>query len=387
MYGASCGPDIPCDAECQQQFFTCFRQLHRCAEICEAQIGTRVECIEPSSDPTTPDEKVILTPADCARCKQAYAQWIAGKDCDPGMRRCAQALTSTGVSGHLLQICIRANNRQIWSEGKECTTSDTFPCKTLDSIPHCVGCQSDDDCPDTDFCDTTQKHCIQCVEDADCKESQRPICSQDGRCVQCTQAQHCKSNVSGTQCIKQQCVCVEDKDCPSALSSYCHDEKKRCVQCLSDTQCGQRWWSGTPTCENSICICQTDDDCKLVGQTTCRDGQCQSCQQHEDCASYGADTLCIDKQCQITCQRNADCSDYRDGSCLGGRCTTGCLSDSDCARFNLRYCRERRCLQCIQDDDCPNDKHFCLPPLYVCVQCRNQADCRAGQRCIAGVCS
>lgn len=328
MLISRCSSGAACDPQCQEDMFSCFHQLRSCEQICSLAPGKVLQCLQFKRESVEQTLTSKLTSADCDKCKTANEMWLSGKDCEEGQSRCALTTTATGLTGYLLQKCVRIQGRLTWSDGRRCDTNDRFPCVELDGVMQCLGCGVDEDCAKGEQCNTKTQRCVGCVSDTDCSKA-KPLCSALGRCVACTSDEQCKSSYSGTYCISGSCICEQDSDCQAA--GY--------LSCSSLGQCEQ---------------CKTNTDCptELFGPATCSNGRCIG-----------------------ECTKDEDCQALNRGVCSKGRCLPGCTKNSDCEALNLKFCDKGRCRQCLINDDCSEARKFCHPTAYLCAQCVTNKDC------------
>jgi Cys-rich repeat protein len=61
-----------------------------------------------------------------------------------------------------------------------------------------------------------------------------------------------------------------------------------------------------------------------------------------------------------------------------------CLTKSDCG--DAGFCVQNACVQCVTDQNCPDQAGtpFCVS--NACVQCRTSMDCTGGESCYSGSC-
>jgi hypothetical protein len=129
--------------------------------------------------------------------------------------------------------------------------------------------------------------------------------------------------------------------------------------------------------ECAIIQCQTPQDC------------CTPILQGSQCSLLAAE--CAD----AGTQSNSYCQQYQqlclcDGSrfnCSNNQCQSHCNTDFDCYAVggNASRCAGGRCVQCIQDTNCPNAEicvdGACMPP------CQSDGDCPSFNRCTGGRCT
>jgi hypothetical protein len=122
------------------------------------------------------------------------------------------------------------------------------------------GCQSNDECPGNEVCDTGQARCVECLSPADCGDGQTCVANQ------------CEARTG----------CGDSEDCPSG--QVCKIETRVCVECLTNDDCD----SGA--CEDETCVtpskCTEPADCAESGLLcNVESGECVECLTKGDCAS------------------------------------------------------------------------------------------------------
>ncbi|MDF1564400.1 MAG: hypothetical protein P1V51_15255 [Deltaproteobacteria bacterium] len=248
------------------------------------------------------------------------------------------------------------------------------------------------------------------------------VSNPDGGGESCFSDFDCAGKVGRTHCdgISQTCVaCLFAAHCPDPQTQICESSNHTCVArppCATDDSCADL--PATPRCEvvSGACVsCLVDDDCPGSQQGChptgyfCRfepcsaDADCASqpdepychaatglCQQCTGDAHCGADEVCRDGLCQARgeCVRNTDCGPGQVCDTSGLATCVQCSVDLDCRLGGV--CTSRSCqgsTSCTGDVDCDAPRH-CQLALGLCVECLDNAHCRAGQTCAAdGTCS
>ena len=324
----------------------------------------------------------------------------------------------------------------------------------------CVVCSKDSHCKATEVCDASTYTCKlkpSCTTNADCKDPSLPVCNTTSKsCVACLGASDCKkdpNSVVAAACVKNVCVgcqasrdcqlgylctngsctegCADKRDCP-ATKPTCDTTLKKCVECVSDTDC-----SGSSVCNKSTNTCdyrctqpnRYDSGCyrETSGQARYCDGTtrtckaclpvplsatstydqgcnsrtprchptkytCTECRLATDCkASPGA----VSSTCDATTYTCSECKQHTD--CRRGficnksnKCTNGCLSNSDCSTGMVCDTTNNRCVGCLTDANCKStetcDKNaqICVPKASraECYPCTTDTDCSTGLKCI-----
>lgn len=177
--------------------------------------------------------------------------------------------------------------------------------------------------------------------------------------------------------------CQSDNDCPQdkALTVLCIKtaQGNKCLtsstpplptQCISDSDCDT-----FETCIREACI--RTKVCECASDTDCQEGMvCQACR----CEAP-----------QRVCAQETDCPPGQD--CINQRCQqpkdTGCKSSTDCTNNQQCNLVTGKCLDCLQDIDCPIGE-TCSPDgscqTNQPCQCKTSLECPGQQRCVGCRC-
>ncbi len=163
-------------------------------------------------------------------------------------------------------------------------------------------------------------------------------------------------------------------DPPCGEGRRCSPVEGRCVECSSDTHCGE------------------DEHCDLRG-FTCAPGTrgylCGPCTPEQTwCGEQG---FCDEVECRMRCPDHGPCSEGL--ICFAGiycQLTTSCWGptcelDSDCDG----YCRAGFCYRaehCVTGEECPVGYRCHRNRCVVRRACRRFGDCVDGEACVAGAC-
>ena len=240
-----------------------------------------------------------------------------------------------------------------------------------------------------ELCSAQYRRCVECIEDSNCPP-ERPYCDWDGECEECLVSVHCSG---GESCLMRngRWVCRR-KDCvdyrEEGDSNYCADhfsdrpicnlDKRRCVECVHPSDCkGER-----ETCIDSECVDESKMNCKqqieagftnycevtFPERPVChtRLAECVECEFDRDCKDgYTCEGVrCIDKKWE--CEGEEDCisNDYK---CVKHECVKKDCSDYDnpdafCdeRRGKGWRCLDKKCMRCIDDEDCNNTRKKCV---------------------------
>ncbi len=170
--------------------------------------------------------------------------------------------------------------------------------------------------------------------------------------------------------------------------SPCGASTPFCINGNAGAQCGQ---------------CRTDADCKMPFKCDATTHMCLPCNVDSDCERG---KRCDAHQC-VLCDSPMKCAGVSCNCCPGGKKCAAldaggapicveCVSDGDCAGRTCDTVNGRcvdKVAECNTPDKCggqclrcPNDRPFCLNG-QVCVECRSDVDCGAGEFCLSGGCT
>jgi Cys-rich repeat protein len=276
----------------------------------------------------------------------------------------------------------------------------------------CVGCTSDLDCPVQHACDPDTNTCyFFCLEHTDCPPGQACI---DNSCeeVDCITDAEC---LAGSVCVDNTCVpipCVDDGDCPQGSEcnqdlGVCQLEKLPGTDCLVTNDCDD-----STGCASGYCLrCQGlgEDNCNgCASNADCGAGfphcnvelnACLRCLTSDHCS--GTQICHPYGECAAPCVTDANCSGQRVCDAYGrcvypGQFGSECSVDADC--FVGGSCVNGYCRACEEDLQNPGQCETCNAGVmcdsgnvcdyqaFVCVECRDDDDCGAGELCMLGEC-
>jgi hypothetical protein len=145
--------------------------------------------------------------------------------------------------------------------------------------------------------------------------------------------------------------------------------------------------------------CETERDCPK-DKGWCARGECVQCLVDADCGPARA--ACVGNQC-VACRTQADCPANQDCNPVLYECAARCTQPSDCAGLPTTQCsseldlcvqclddahcrapkdpacdRGGRCVECTQDGHCSGSRSHCNVELRRCAECVSDADCGSG---------
>lgn len=275
----------------------------------------------------------------------------------------------------------------------------------------CADCDDQADCGAGQYCDLNplpgESACVDekpnggsCAQPLECSSGDcyAFLCSECDAQEDCTGDTYCtldSLNYSTCEAKKETGgACLSGVEC---LSGGC-DLIAGCLQCTNDSHCGSGEFCDlggacqTELANGGVCTPDLDSACT---SGSCYLGFCADCDEQGDCGSgdyCNLDTLpgqstCVAQKTQgSSCFNGFECVS---GSCTGGTCDN-CTSDADCDASH--FCNAANVCTadlgnndfCDRDAQCSTGYCVGVPPLALCAQCRNGADCQAGEYCDAG---
>ena len=202
-----------------------------------------------------------------------------------------------------------------------------------------------------------------------------------GKCVECINDVACRSSADSTKkCLQNTCVCGSDKDC--ADGQVCGPSDKGvagCVECNTDDECKLK---GKSSCLYNECVeCKPGDTaaCSPDGQTACKQGQknCKNSGQWGACEGWTVckdGERCVADKCLPPCPDPAPCQDGENKCTTPGtefpgkykKCVkddTGCnvLADTEDFCGNKDVCMKGQCTPfTCPDPECKENETRCV---------------------------
>ena len=271
--------------------------------------------------------------------------------CQPGCRtdtdRCPTRLCKAGVG------CVACLLDSQCGAGMVCANNACVP-----------GCSAQNPtCPSGLTCDAARGQCVECTDSTSCTHPPLVVCNPTTHtCVQCSTSADCRDpsrpvcDPSSSTCAG----CLSSADCPN--NGVC--TLQRCVQCLSDAQCG----GSTPRCNPGTNAC-----------VACLPGATDKCPNGQYCRP--------DFRCEQGCKTGTDCPS---GVCLPNHSCQACTADPQCAAGNI--CQNGTCvgacgtnLPCGVNQTCCNGRCEALgSDVNNCGACGRT--CAINQACCASAC-
>lgn len=323
------------------------------------------ECVCPPSKPH------LNSKGECVPCTEDSCP--PGKICTPD--GCQDPECPEGVWHPQKEKCVECINSGHCEEANECCDAQTNTCVCCEGFIRdintggCVPkppCETDDDCPDCEYCDGTV--CVPvncppgfvcipgegCVKECDCSN---PDCPEGSACVVhtsdicyckpctgtcpdgCSEGCFCDENDPEAGCQPNPCSnvpCVDGSEC--GVGCGCNKETSQCEPCAS-AECGDE-------CDNLLgCECPNgnactdvkgcDGPCDGYGDCpigcTCVHGKCVPCSdfscENDDCASH-PECQCSDSGCEGNpdfCKDTFETDTFDCGVSAELRLTNGCM--------------------------------------------------------------
>jgi hypothetical protein len=274
----------------------------------------------------------------------ALAVCLLGVQCDSLSDDCATTLTCDGVGAVLDDDCVwRYANGTVWTESPRrnesgvwvwpdgrATDTQTFDC-TGPVVD--AGADAGAGAPDCTV--------IACDDGQQCEPDSR-------RCVECLTNDQCGVNAAaGDAGI-------------SAELRVCDEVSHSCVRCMADTDCS----GDAPVCKT------------VAGNS--RQNECVECTTDLEC---GGDTPVCDLQtneCSVTCTDAAQCGGDKPVCNTTRQVCVECLGNAECTAQGALQCNttSNECVQCIDDVPCAGAGQVCdTAGGNVCVQCKDDNQC------------
>ena len=238
--------------------------------------------------------------------------------CEPGCRsdtdRCPMGICKAGVG------CVACVLDSQCGAGMVCSNNACVP-----------GCSAQNPaCPSGLVCDAARGQCVECTDSTTCTNAPLVVCNPTTHtCVQCTTGADCHDpNRPVCDPSTNTCVgCFSNANCPNGVC-----QNQRCVQCLSDAQCG----GATPRCDPATNAC-----------VACLPGATDNCPNGQYCRP--------DFRCEQGCKTGTDCPS---GVCLPNHSCQACTADAQCAAGNI--CQNGTCVgACGTNSPCGANQTCC----------------------------
>jgi hypothetical protein len=115
-------------------------------------------------------------------------------------------------------------------------------------------------------------------------------------------------------------ACTTKDDCPSGLMCDTNGTKK-CVQCVTDTDCAYEDEGCDTVSGRCNKMCEINEDCEDIMTGICSNSICNGCDSETDCWYLGStDHICgTQKTCEKGCKEDDDC--WIGFSCVSGACS------------------------------------------------------------------
>ena len=267
------------------------------------------------------------------------------------------------------------------------------------------GCTTNDQCQDTQYCDTATSECKDGCRNGDsCADDQN--CSGERQCVcdptKCQNGQTCDPATQRCADLCKDVTCTSPAICDAATGQCVDPSDKTCVQLPSLCTATQVCNSQTGQCEDPMMMCangKTQASCTTANApyldpVLCECVECSDATQCDQAAGEICNANRCIAQCQITCtnQPTGFCRSQNAATpyCLGD-CCVQCVGPGDCNVAGGEICIDNTCGMaptCVAGDPnacpagnvCNNGK---CEPAAAGGQCNSDgtAPCPVGQIC------
>jgi Cys-rich repeat protein len=224
---------------------------------------------------------------------------------------------------------------------------------------------TDAECPAGWTCDESS-HTCSCAADDQCSVDE--ACNDVGDCQ--------PADVPGSECVSST-DCDPSLGCGAGYCLRCQGNGSECTDCVDDGGCGASFFCNM---ELASCVfCLTGADCDVDAGEICHPyGECgPPCGSDADCPHDRlCDELarCVPPPPGSNCAADTDCAAPE--QCISGLCKA-CEPAADGSS----------CQPCQPGQGGCGDGYLCDYDVFVCVSCRSDADCSAGEVCQHGACT
>ena len=403
----SCVPGCLSDSDCDSTSPVCNVDTKTCVQctasnttfcqdpnpVCQESTGRCQGCVS-DQDCANPTPKCVETVdgLTCMACGDSSDCPVDNPICKASLElnKCIQCEDSSQCNDPLLSKCSADNRCVSCLQNSDCPSNTPY-CSTSFE---CVNCRDNQDCTSFGTGQCQNSTCVvQCSTNTDCTDPTLPICDAGvGKCVQCATSDECGG--ATPFCDKRpgttfdQCVGCRypGTDCP-AESPICSNETNTCIQCLTNSDCGD---PKNPICDQDLQVCVP---CNAANPNTCSAPTsicdpdyrvCVECRNNGQCAAKDPLTpVCYNTTC-VQCVSQTDCpqGSYCDVDALV--CKQGCNDNSDCVQFpNQPICdvSSNQCVACTDSSQCGGTTTHCDLATNTCKECLVDQQCGPNAVC------
>jgi hypothetical protein len=361
-------------------------------QICqEVSCAQPKQCIDGCRDSTGCTNGKICGDFVSPFCGDAYGQCIAGstcqsdKDCPIGT-----ACDFTGV-GSPTRACIPGcHTKDNCPTGDQCLIGVCPECADCPCVGRCqssAGCKVDADCQNPGEVCGSDPSCtlvcrVGCHDDTQCRADQQCFMPKCNSCV-CDTGTCVPRPVScqlDTDCLFGE-VCAFDDVMKCAGTKHCVSGCFTADQCPQGDDCSLAYCGPCcpGVCTPKVTGCQTDADCKIVGEV-CAFDDTLGCAGTKSCKPG-----CWAGMLNSICPVGSFCEATNCGPCCPGQCSQvkACQTEQDCPiGYACDFTGHGADLGCIpgchSKDNCPAGDTCLMGPCPKCANCPCVGVCQGG---------
>ena len=371
--------------------------------LCEPGCSSHSECTNGFCNVSDGKCYTCVEDSNCDDSNDCTLDECSGHQCTNTEKDDGASCTESGSNGYCLDGTCRSNcdsDSQCFGDFPAChpedklcvecagNNADTYcPTKECKELQGCFGneCVYEPVANGTDCscaagaCGCFNGECVaECYGDDSCNDPNKPICSDEGFCVECVTESDCDAGECKTATCNQG-TCVFEN---AVNGSLCDDGEGHCCSGYCDKSVGNDDFNEScrsgPVCDGSsweyvasnnsmvcdgeckVCIdgmCSYNNDSLCTEPAMCYDGSCS--QDCTDECSAGEKT-CVGSGKYKECVQHGDCYVWSTvSSCpTGGTCTNAICSDGNCFIENIANGNTDGSA-CYSDKGCTGEECYC----------------------------
>lgn len=321
-------------------------------QVCDMTTNTCVECVLATDCTADPNATVCGDDQTCVQCTPSEddACDAANPYCESTRGRCVECLTGDQCTSPGAARCDSSNACAPCAGDLDCASvAGAVRCADETCVECTVATEGVDCAGATPRCGPDHT-CKACVENADCPDDE-PVCGADNTCGPCGGAADCSGRPLAGVCDGGACVqCASDSDCgdrgcnlaTNVCSSFEADAQGTCEPCESDVDC-----SGSGFCiamqhgaplqtYGSFCLAPSSTGCVAPYSTLLTSRPSVSGAPAQNYCGFPEATVTCDALRMFTVPCSGDDAECGfSGLCrnldgFGNRCTIRCDSPGTC---------------------------------------------------------